>query len=187
MKKENNGAFRHCNVIARVYVPHEGRHLMGIKKERVLTESTLNSFKLKPESLIVTTLFFKASQYMFGNFIKKEKPNFKERKPDSQNNLSTIFPPKSDKINLVSRKCEFNIELSDLITFYESMEKEKDKRIYEQKRMFAHAEKDIIMGSLSLPVLDEKFSLDETNDLLNSGDQLSKNMNKINNTKKRRI
>lgn len=187
MENKNNGAFRHCNVITRVYVPHEGRHLMGIKKERALTESTLNSFKLKSESLIVTALFFKASQHIFGNVVKKEKPNFKERTLYSQNDLSTIFPPKSDKINLVSRKCELNIELSDLIKFSESMEKEKDKRIHEEKRIFAHAEKDSILGNLSLPVLDEKFSLDETGDLLNSGDQLSKNMNKINNTKKRRI
>lgn len=83
--------------------------------------------------------------------------------------------------------CLMGRELNNLIEFSEAMKKEKEKRINEEKRMFAHAEKDSIMGSLSLPVIDEKFFLDETDDLLDGGNQLGKNMNKINNTKKRRI
>uniref|UniRef100_UPI00301A2560 hypothetical protein n=1 Tax=Leclercia adecarboxylata TaxID=83655 RepID=UPI00301A2560 len=198
---ERTSPVSHFEFAARVigYSKNYEKNLWEKKRKEVLTSdlspgailylACIMGSYLSPKNKITSALEVNddTKPYLFGNFIKKENPNFKERTLYSHNDLSTIFPPQSDNINLVSRKCELNIELSDLIKFSEAMEKEKDKRIHKEKRIFAHAEKDNIMGILSLPVLDEKLFLDETNDLQNGGDQLIKNMNKINNTKKRRI
>lgn len=155
--------------------------LKDLSPEAILyLASVMGSYlSLSPKNKITSALEVNdnTKPYLFGDFIKKEKPNIRRKGSYSSDDFTSMFRINYQDIDLVSRKTDTSINFDDLI----------EKRIHEGKRMFAHAEKKSIMESLSLLSLDEKFSLDETDDLLNSGDQLSKNMNKINNTKKKRI
>lgn len=144
-----------------------------LSPEAILYLASVMGSYLSPKNKITSALEVNdnTETYLFGDFIKKEKPNIRRKGSYSSDDFTSMFRINYQDIDLVSRKTDTSINFDDLI----------EKRIHEGKRMFAHAEKDNIIGSLSFPVLDE------TDGLLNSGDQLSKNMNKINNIKKKRI
>ncbi len=122
---------------------------------------------LSPKNKITSALEVNddTKPYLFGNFIEKENPDFKERTLYSHNYLSAIFSPKSKNSSLISR----TINTEAVKQKYELIEKEA----------LANEEKIIISSSLKEVSEDYIESLIETlerNYLIFKGDyeQLSK-------------